>query len=122
MAKGPTIDFRTLRPHHHDRKLAFEELLRQLLVADPPAGCLRFEHKGPGADGGVETLAYLADGSCWGYQSKFFLDQFGASEMNQISGLRREIDRAGVEIDRPEIVEAVLRRHPVQHVLDGAAA
>ena len=86
MAKGPTIDFRTLRPHHHDRKLAFEELMRQLLVADPPAGCLRFEHKGPGADGGVETLAYLADGSCWGYQSKFFLDQFGASEMNQISG------------------------------------
>lgn len=85
MAKGPTIDFRTLRPHHHDRKLAFEELMRQLLVADPPARCLRFEHKGPGADGGVETLAHFADGSSWGYQSKFFLDQFGASEINQIS-------------------------------------
>ncbi len=86
MATGPTVDFRTLRPHQHDRKLAFEELMRQLLVADPPAGCLRFEHKGPGADGGVEALAHLSDGSCWGYQSKFFLDRFGASEIEQISG------------------------------------
>ena len=30
--------------------------------------------------------------------------------------------RVFVPIERPEIVEAVLRRHPVQHVLDGAAA
>lgn len=59
--------------------------MRQLLIADPPSGCLRFEHKGQGPDGGVETLAYLKDGSAWGYQSKFFLDGFGASEIDQIA-------------------------------------
>ena len=30
--------------------------------------------------------------------------------------------RLFVPVDRPDVVEAVLRRHPVQSVLDGAAA
>lgn len=84
MPTDPTIDFRQIRPHHDDRKLSLEELTRQLLIAAPPAGMVRFEHKGQGADGGVESLVHFADGTCWGYQTKFFLDAFGSSELNQI--------------------------------------
>lgn len=84
MPAEPSLDFRQMRPHHGDRKLALEELTRQLIVVAPPPGTVRFEHKGPGADGGVESLVHFADGTCWGYQTKFFLDAFGSSELAQV--------------------------------------
>lgn len=84
MPADPTLDFKQIRPHRGDRKLALEELTRQLIVVSPPPGMIRFEHKGPGADGGVESLVYFADGTCWGYQTKFFLDAFGSSELSQV--------------------------------------
>ena len=64
--------------------MGFEELTRQLLVAAPPAGCARLEHKGVGADGGVEVLAHLTNGSAIGYQTKYHLDVFGAAQIAQI--------------------------------------
>jgi hypothetical protein len=78
------LDFARLRPHHGRRDHGFEELLRQLLIASPPGGCHRLEHKGPGADGGVEVLAHMSNGDLIGYQSKYFVDAFGASQVAQI--------------------------------------
>lgn len=78
------IDFQRIRAHHGDQKLGFEELMRQLLVASPPKDCIRLEHKGAGADGGVETLAHLHGGVQWGYQSKYFPLTFEAGQISQI--------------------------------------
>lgn len=84
MAARSDLDFARLRPHHGRRDHGFEELLRQILIAGPPAGCVRLEHKGPGADGGVEVLAHLATGDLIGYQSKYFIDAFGVDQIRQI--------------------------------------
>ncbi len=80
----PDIDFARIRAHRGDRGYGFEELLRQILIAFPPPDCVRIEHKGIGADGGVEVLVHRNDGSSWGYQSKYFSGTFGASQIAQI--------------------------------------
>lgn len=80
----PHLDFKNLRKHRNSQNDGFEELTRQLVLAQPPDLCTKVENRGPGADGGVEILARFADGSVWGWQSKFFLDDFGASEIGQI--------------------------------------
>lgn len=78
------LDFHRLRAHRGSQAFGFEELLRQSLILDPPAGCQRLEHKGAGADGGVEVLAHMADGSAVGYQSKYFIETFAAAQIAQI--------------------------------------
>jgi len=80
----PDINFHNLRKHRTSQNDGFEELTRQLVLADPPNGYDSIENRGPGADGGVEILVRFPDGRVWGWQSKFFLDNFGSSEVGQL--------------------------------------
>lgn len=54
------------------------------MLAEPPENCTSIENRGPGADGGVEILVRFPDGRVWGWQSKYFPDSFGASEVAQL--------------------------------------
>ncbi|WP_163233921.1 hypothetical protein [Caulobacter rhizosphaerae] len=84
MRHTPDIDFARIRPHRGGRAMGFEELTRQLLIAEPPSHCIGLEHKGPGADGGVEILSHLSDGSVIGFQTKYHTEAFGAGQIAQI--------------------------------------
>src|SRR5262245_27756075 len=77
------IDFSQIRPHHGDQATGFEELTRQLVLAEPLSNVQDIEHRGPGADGGVEVPARIKDGTsrCW--QSKWF-DALGTSQISQL--------------------------------------
>ena len=55
-----------------------------MVLAEPPENYTSIENRGPGADGGVEILVKFADGRIWGWQSKYFPDSFGASEVAQL--------------------------------------
>jgi hypothetical protein len=81
---SPTVDFRRIRSHHSSQNTGFEELTRQLVLANPPTGHTDIEHRGPGADGGVEILVRFADGTCHGWQSKYFVDKFDAGQVAQL--------------------------------------
>jgi hypothetical protein len=80
---SPTIVFQELRPHRGDQATGFEELTRQLVLAEALPNVREIEHRGPGADGGVEVLVRFNDGSSWGWQSKWF-DSLGESQVNQL--------------------------------------
>lgn len=54
------------------------------MLAEPPENYASIENRGPGADGGVELLVRFPDGRLWGWQSKYFPDFFGASEVAQL--------------------------------------
>jgi hypothetical protein len=81
---SPDINFRNIRKHRSSQNDGFEELTRQLVLAEPPENYSSIENRGPGADGGVEILVKFADGRIWGWQSKYFPDSFGASEVAQL--------------------------------------
>lgn len=81
---APSIDFRRIRSHRGSQHTGFEELTRQLILAAPPIDTARIDHRGPGADGGVEVLVWLADGTCSGWQSKYFVDAFGAAQVSRL--------------------------------------
>ncbi|MGA1805183.1 OB-fold nucleic acid binding domain-containing protein [Rhizobium sp. HT1-10] len=81
---NPDINFRNIRKHRSSQNDGFEELTRQLVLAEPPEGATEIQHRGPGADGGVEIIVRFADGRVWGWQSKYFTDGFGSSEVGQI--------------------------------------
>nr|WP_201010217.1 hypothetical protein [Rhizobium rhizogenes]QCL09656.1 hypothetical protein pC5.8a_164 [Rhizobium rhizogenes] len=81
---GSDINFRNIRKHRSSQNDGFEELTRQLVLAEPPDGAIEIENRGPGADGGVEILARFADGRVWGWQSKYFTDGFDTSEVKQL--------------------------------------
>ncbi len=85
------INFRSIRPHSRGQESAFEELTRQLILADPPPNTGIIENRGYGADGGVEILTFFSDGTCWGWQSKYFIDGIGD---NQISQLKKSFETA----------------------------
>ncbi|MET4422959.1 hypothetical protein AB7645_37325 [Bradyrhizobium sp. 956_D2_N1_5] len=80
----PDINFRNIRKHRSSQNDGFEELTRQLVLAEPPQNYASIENRGPGADGGVELLVRFPDGRLWGWQSKYFPDSFGASEVAQL--------------------------------------
>ncbi|MEY9125783.1 hypothetical protein [Bradyrhizobium yuanmingense] len=82
--RTPDINFRNIRKHRSSQNDGFEELTRQLVLAEPPANYAAIESRGPGADGGVELLVRFQDGRLWGWQSKYFPDSFGASEVAQL--------------------------------------
>ncbi|MCF1474460.1 MULTISPECIES: hypothetical protein [Rhizobium/Agrobacterium group] len=84
VVSSPDINFRNIRKHRSSQNDGFEELTRQLVLAEPPEGATEIEHRGPGADGGVEIIVRFADGRVWGWQSKYFTDGFGSSEVSQI--------------------------------------
>lgn len=54
------------------------------MLAEPPENHASIENRGPGADGGVEILVKFPDGRTWGWQSKYFPDSFGSSEVAQL--------------------------------------
>lgn len=81
---NPDINFHNIRKHRSSQNDGFEELTRQLVLADPPAEATEIEHRGPGADGGVEVLVRFSDGRVWGWQSKYFPNAFGPSEVGQL--------------------------------------
>ena len=81
---SPTINFRSLRIHTGSQNMGFEELTRQIVIAENYPEVLKIEHRGPGADGGVEILVQFQDGTAWGWQSKWFVDAFGSNETAQL--------------------------------------
>ena len=50
LAMSPTIDFQQLRSHRGDQATGFEELTRQLVLAEALPDVREIEHRGPGAD------------------------------------------------------------------------
>lgn len=80
----PDINFRNIRKHRSSQNDGFEELTRQLVLAEPPENYSSIENRGPGADGGVEILVKFPGDRVWGWQSKYFPDSFGASEVAQL--------------------------------------
>jgi hypothetical protein len=80
----PDINFRNIRKHRRSQNDGFEELTRQLVLAEPLENYSSIENRGPGADGGVEILVKFPDDRVWGWQSKYFPDSFGASEVAQL--------------------------------------
>lgn len=80
---SPTIDFKQLRPHRGNQATGFEELTRQLVLAEALPNVREIEHRGPGADGGVEVLVKFEGGFSWGWQSKWF-DALGISQIGQL--------------------------------------
>ncbi len=76
-----TINWNSIRPLNGGRDKGFEELCSQLARAETPGGA-RFVRKGT-PDAGVECYAVLADGTEWGWQSKYF-DTLGDSQWQQI--------------------------------------
>lgn len=78
------IDFRSIRPHRRGQDGGFEELVRQLVLTNPPENLLKIENRGSGPDGGVEVLAWLENGDCIGWQAKYFIDDFGSNQIQQI--------------------------------------
>ena len=90
---GITLDWTAIRPLNGGREKGFEELCSQLARAEAPDGA-RFVRKGT-PDAGVECYAVLADGTEWGWQSKYF-DSVGDSQWKQLD----------------ESVEAAIEKHP----------
>lgn len=88
-----TLDWSAIRPLNGGREKGFEELCSQLARAEVP-GEARFVRKGT-PDAGVECYAVLADGTEWGWQSKYF-ETLGDSQWKQLD----------------ESVEAAIEKHP----------
>ena len=80
---SPTIDFRTIRPHHGSQHSGFEEAVCQLAALETAPG-LPFSRKGAGADGGLECYRVEADGSETGWQAKYFFE-FGNNQASQLT-------------------------------------
>lgn len=79
---SPTIDFRSIRPHHGSQHGGFEELVCQLAALDTPVG-VPFHRKGAGADAGLECYRVEPDGSETGWQAKYFFE-LGSGEAGQL--------------------------------------
>lgn len=69
----------------------FEELCCQLAALEDPAEGSRFVRKGPGADQGLECYRTYADGREVGWQAKYFVNGFDAT---QISDIGESLQRA----------------------------
>ena len=83
----PNIDFRTIRPWKGSQNSGFEELCCQLYSLEAPEGGGEFFRKeGAGGDAGVECLWTLANGQVQGLQSKYFINELGASQWSQVDG------------------------------------
>lgn len=81
---NPTINFSNLRIHNGSQHAGFEELTRQIVLAENYPNIKKIEHRGQGADGGVEIEAKFEDGCSWGWQSKWFPKDFSTSEVSQL--------------------------------------
>lgn len=89
------INFDKIRTYQDTRYGGFEELCCQLARLEMPHA-VAFHRKGPGADAGVECFAVMADSSEIGWQTKFFKDEFGRTQIQQLD----------------ESIEHALAKHP----------
>jgi hypothetical protein len=80
----PSIDFARIRTLRSSQNLGFEELCCQLAELEYPNAGHVFRRKGPGADQGVECYVQLRHGGEIGWQAKWFIEKFGASQIDQI--------------------------------------
>lgn len=81
---SPTINFSNLRLHNGSQHTALEELTRQIVIAENYPDIKKIEHRGQGADGGVEIEVKFEGGYSWGWQSKWFPKDFSTSEVSQL--------------------------------------
>ena len=81
---SPTINFQNLRIHAGSVNIGFEELTRQIVISEEYSDVSKIEHRGPGADGGVEILVRFENGAEWGWQSKWFIGAFSSNETSQL--------------------------------------
>ena len=79
---SPSIDFRSIRPHHGSQHGGFEEIVCQFAALETARG-VPFHRKGAGADAGLECFRLEVDGSETGWQAKYFFE-FGSSEATQL--------------------------------------
>jgi hypothetical protein len=80
----PDIDLHKIRPLKDSRHKGFEELCVQLYRATFPSTTKFYRVDDAGGDGGVEDIAFRADGKKIGLQAKF-LDKIGQSQWSQIN-------------------------------------
>ena len=66
------FNFMNIRPHKHDQRHSFEELVCQLARQKNMSNATFYRVEGSGGDGGVEAYWEYADGSKIGYQAKYF--------------------------------------------------
>jgi hypothetical protein len=79
----PDIDFHRIRPFKDSRNKGFEELCVQLFRFSFPSRTKFYRVDDASGDGGVEDIAFKADGSKIGLQAKFFV-KIGPPQWNQI--------------------------------------
>lgn len=82
----------------------FEELCCQLAALEDPAEGSRFVRKGPGADQGLECYRTYADGREVGWQAKYFVNGFDAT---QISDIGESLQRAMAA--HPRLIDSALK-------------
>lgn len=80
----PDIDIHKIRPLRESRNKGFEELCVQLFRSSFPTGTRFYRVNDAGGDGGVEDIAFRADGKKIGLQAKFF-EKLGQSQWKQIN-------------------------------------
>lgn len=85
------LDFTHIREHRGTQMGGFEELCCQLAALEDPAKDSRFIRKGPGADQGLECYRTYPDGHEVGWQAKYFINGF---EATQLANLDESLQRA----------------------------
>ena len=80
----PDIDFHKIRPLKDTRHKGFEELCVQLFRSSFPTKSRFYRVDDAGGDGGVEDIAFRADGKKIGLQAKFF-EKLGQAQWGQIN-------------------------------------
>ena len=75
------IDWHNIRPHNDSRGAGFEELGVRLVLNEGPPAAKFIRQDTPD---GIDCYWELPDGSKWGWQFKYFVDSFGATQWRQI--------------------------------------
>jgi hypothetical protein len=92
-----TIDFRSIRPWDGSQREGFEELCCQLAALEQVPNTHAFiKKRGAGGDAGVEAYRVLTNGDEHALQAKYFIDEFGGSQWQQLD----------------ESVQQALEKHP----------
>lgn len=78
-----TIHWNKIRSFNGSQNNAFEELVCQLANAEPVNKKINFIRVAA-PDGGIESFVELENGKYYGWQAKFFINSFNASQWQQI--------------------------------------
>ena len=96
----PDIDFHKIRPLKDSRHKGFEELCVQIFRSTFSATTKFYRVDDAGGDGGVEDIAFRADGKKIGLQAKFF-EKLGKTQWSQIN----KSVRTALQTHSPDLVE-----------------